>query len=113
MLGFLNRLFMTRLEVTCITRGDDFMPISALGGPEFYAIEEHVVAAIQFGKHSFWVSVDGKEVPIVFGLDRKNQRFTVTTLKEDFPSRILLSLPECDEEARRRSPLKLKSPSLS
>jgi hypothetical protein len=108
--GFLDRFRIETLEVTGITRGDEEIPILALGGPEFYAIYEHVIAAIQFGKHRFWVDSQGKRVSLVFKLHPEQKRFYLTTRDEGFPPRTLLSLPECDEDARRRPSLRIKSP---
>lgn len=111
MTGFFDRFRMKRLEITGITRFDDpEFPIAAVGGPEFYAIVEHVIAAIQFGKHSFWVSVDGKAKGIVFKLDQRTRQHYLTTLDDGFPSRVLLALRECDEEAKRRPALQLTPP---
>jgi hypothetical protein len=88
---------MAALQVTCITkRGDHYNPherIQALGGTGWYHSEAEAIANIERGIHSYYVSADGRVVPVVVAthIGRKYLK----TAADGYSPDNLLALPEC------------------
>jgi len=88
---------MAALQVTCVTkRGGHYNPherIQALGGVGWYRSEDEVISDIERGVNSYYVSVNGRTVPVVVAYH--NGRKYLKTAADGYSPDNLLALPEC------------------
>lgn len=88
---------MAHLQVTCITkRGNHYDPherIQAIGGSGWKKSEDEAIRDIENGSNSFYVSVNGRSVPVVVA--SHNGRKYLKTQPDGYSPDNLLALPEC------------------
>lgn len=88
---------MAQLEVTCITKRpshyDPHERIQALGGVGWHKSEAEVIADIEAGRNSYYVSRNGRTVWVVVALH--NGRKYLKTEPDGYSPDNLLALPEC------------------
>ena len=84
-------------QVTCIKkRGNHYTPherIEAIGGNGWSRNEDDAISAIESGRESFYVSVNGSSVDVIVATHR--DRKYLKTRPDDISPDNLLSLPEC------------------
>jgi hypothetical protein len=94
----------TRVRVACIRKRDRTNPherIEGIGGqnpsgsspPNWYMLEDVVIAAIRSKIYDFYVSVGGREVAVVVA--NHNNRDYLKTTADGYAPNNLLSLPDC------------------
>lgn len=92
----------SRHEVKCINKSDRYDPherIKSIGGlnpdgARWKLSQPEAIEAIEAGKYSFYVQVQGRQVNVVVATSRFGHKYIKTEADGDQPNN-LLSLPEC------------------
>lgn len=92
----------SRHEVKCINKSDRYDPherIMNIGGvnpdgTRWKLTQPEAIAAIEAGKYSFYVQVQGRQVNVIVATSRFGNKYLKTEADGDQPNN-LLSLPEC------------------
>ncbi len=88
---------MAHLEVTCINkRPSHYNPherIQALGGIGWYQPENEVIADIERGTNSYYVTIHGRATQVIVATHQG--RKYLKTLADGYVPNNLLTLPEC------------------
>ncbi len=92
----------SRHEVKCINKSDRYDPherIKSIGGvnpdgARWKLSQPEAIEAIDAGKYSFYVQVQGRQVNVVVATSRFGHKYLKTEADGDQPNN-LLSLPEC------------------
>jgi hypothetical protein len=83
-------------QITCINktpRDDAYDRIDNVGGSGWVLPEDEVIAQIENGQESYFVSVDGARVDVIVATHESNKY--LKTENDGLQPNNLLSLPEC------------------
>ena len=83
-------------QITCINktpRDDPYDRIDNVGGSGWVLPEDEVIAQIESGQESYYVSVDGASVDVIVATHEGNKY--LKTEPDGLQPNNLLSLPEC------------------
>jgi len=84
-------------QITCINKDDRYNPyerITHVGGYSWKITQRDAIRRIESGIDSYYVSVNGRSVPVIVAVSRYGNKYLKTEADNDEPNN-LLSLPEC------------------
>ena len=90
------------IQIKCINKSDRYDPherIKNIGGTNpngerWKLTQQEAVEGIETGKYDFYVSVQGKTVPVIVATSKYDNKYIKTEADGEQPNN-LLSLPEC------------------